>query len=180
MRQTAKRRAKFSRLPPAKNGKFQSGLPSAKLLHSADKPAEAEFSAFALKIEPFPSVRRAAKCLLSPRRTPQRQTGFSQNRMPAHETFPRRTQNSRRTAGQRAFPTECAHAKFHSKKRANNAQERRRGGVYCRISQTPCPAPPECPKKNARFRGFRKRGADGRESGLCAPAKSLNTSICTR
>lgn len=180
MRQTAKRRAKFSRLPPAKNGKFQSGLPSAKLLHSADKPAEAEFSAFALKIEPFPSVRRAAKCLLSPRRTPQRQTVFSQNRMPAHETFPRRTQNSRRTAGQRAFPTECAHAKFHSKKRANNAQERRRGGVYCRISQTPCPAPPECPKKNARFRGFRKRGADGRESGLCAPAKSLNTSICTR
>lgn len=104
---------------------------------------------------------------------------FSKSRMPAHETFPRRTQNSRRTAGQRAFPTECAHAKFHSKKRANNAQERRRGGVYCRIRQTPCPAPPERPKKTPAF-AVSESGRDGRESGLCAPAKSLNTSICTR
>ncbi len=80
---------------------------------------------------------------------------------------------------QRAFPTECAHAKFHSKKRANNAQERRRGGVYCRISQTPCPAPPERPKKTPAF-AVSESGRDGRESGLCAPAKSLNTPICTR
>ena len=135
--------------------------------------------AFAQRGQTGASVRRAAKCLPSPRRTPQRRTGFSKSRMPAHETFPRRTQNSRRTAGQRAFPTECAHAKFHSKKRANNAQERRRGGVYCRIRQTPCPAPPECPKKTPAF-AVSESGRDGRESGLCAPAKSLNTSICTR
>lgn len=61
----------------------------------------------------------------------------------------------------------------------NNAQERRRGGVYCRIRQTPCPAPPERPKKTPAF-AVSESGRDGRESGLCAPAKSLNTSICTR
>lgn len=61
-----------------------------------------------------------------------------------------------------------------------NAQTtRRKGGVYCRIRQTPCPAPPECPKKTPAF-AVSESGRDGRESGLCAPAKSLNTSICTR
>lgn len=64
-----------------------------------------------------------------------------------------------------------------------NAQTtRRKGGAAAFIAglaKRPVLRRPNAPKKTPAF-AVSESGRDGRESGLCAPAKSLNTSICTR